>query len=73
MTVPQVRMFDSLPAQLLRVIFGLYLIVAILVTAVQLSAEYFHVKDSVTQELKKCRQSSDLESLIQFGDSMRNC
>jgi|GEM_PF-1915153 len=53
MTVKPVRFYDTLPTQLLRVVFGCYLLVAIIVTAVQVSAEYYHVKDTVTEELKK--------------------
>ncbi|MCP4348759.1 MAG: response regulator [Desulfobacterales bacterium] len=47
-----VRFYDSLAAHLLRVIFGFYLVIAILVTIAQLSVEYAHVKESVGQELK---------------------
>jgi len=47
-----VSLYDSIATQLLKVIFGLYLIVAILVTAVQLTAEYYHVKDEIYQEIQ---------------------
>ena len=53
MTFPPVRFYNSLAAQLLRVIFGLYLVVTIIVTTVQLSAEYHHVKEEISKELEK--------------------
>jgi len=51
MSQSSVRFYDSIATQLLRVIFGLYLLVAVLVTVFQLTAEYFHVKENITQEL----------------------
>jgi len=53
MTQLPVRFYDSLAVQLLRVIFGLYLMVAIFVTVVQLTLEYYHEKDNITQELRE--------------------
>jgi len=44
--------FHSISTQLLKIIFGLYFIVAIVVTIVQLTAEYYHVKDEINLELK---------------------
>ncbi|MBF0236645.1 MAG: hypothetical protein HQM12_02970, partial [SAR324 cluster bacterium] len=48
----EVKLKDSLATQLLTVIFGLYFIVTVIVTAIQLSAEYYDVKDSVQQEIQ---------------------
>jgi len=43
----------SISTQLLRVVFGLYFLVAIIVTVVQLTVEYMHVKKSVAEEIGK--------------------
>ena len=48
MTVPIRR---SIAAQLLRVVFALYLLVVLAVTAVQITGWYVSTKDAVRQEL----------------------
>jgi len=50
--LPAQKPFHSISTQLLKIIFGLYFIVAIVVTLVQLTAEYYHVKDEINHELK---------------------
>lgn len=46
-----VRFYESLAGQILRSTFGVYLAVAILATGIQLAVEYFHVKNSISEEL----------------------
>ncbi len=48
----QARFNDSITSQLLKVIFGLYLIVAVVVTVIQMYVEYIDVKDTINEELK---------------------
>lgn len=43
---------DSLAAQLLKIIFGLYFLVTVVVTSVQLTLEYNHAKQEIQQELR---------------------
>ncbi|MCP4690796.1 MAG: response regulator, partial [Desulfobacterales bacterium] len=47
------RPMRSVAGQLLKIIFGLYFIIAVIVTAVQLTAEYYHARDSVLKEMRK--------------------
>ncbi len=44
---------DSIAARLLKVVFGLYFIIAVSVTLVHMMAEYYHTKDDVSKELKQ--------------------
>ncbi|MEE4354966.1 MAG: ATP-binding protein [Desulfococcaceae bacterium] len=44
---------QSLAAQLFKTVFGLYFILAFLVTGVQLVTEYYYVKNSVLKEIRK--------------------
>jgi len=44
---------QSIATQLFKVIFGLYLIVTIIVTAIQMVSEYNHVTDTVQAEVKQ--------------------
>ncbi len=48
---------QSISGQLFKTIFGLYLILAVVVTVVQLTAEYFHVKESIISEIQKLPQT----------------
>ena len=41
----------SVATQLIRLVFALYCIVAILITAIQIILEYEHTKNTVRQEL----------------------
>ena len=50
----------SIATQLLRVIFGFYLIATILVTTIQIVFEYRHVRQQVIQEIEKLPQSYGL-------------
>jgi len=63
---------NSLGARLLRYVFGFYFIVTVVVTAIQLSAEYFHTKDSMIAELIGLEQtfkSSFAKSLWEYNTS----
>ncbi|MDM8535380.1 ATP-binding protein [Desulfobacterales bacterium HSG17] len=44
---------QSIAGQLLKIIFGLYFILAVIVTGIQLTAEYYHTKDSILKEIQK--------------------
>lgn len=43
---------DSIAGRLLRIIFGCYFVVTILVTSIQLTAEYKHTEDRLVQEIQ---------------------
>ena len=43
----------SIAGRLLKIIFGLYFALAVTVTGIQLTVEYYHVKDSVLKEMRK--------------------
>ena len=45
-------MKNSLAFQLLMAIFGLYFIVTVIVTVIQLTAEYYHEKDAIIKEIQ---------------------
>jgi len=44
---------NSITTQLLRVIFGLYLVVTIILTSIQMSLEYKSVKDEISEEIQQ--------------------
>eukprot|EP01032_Pedospumella_encystans_P030731 gene30731-34680_t len=48
---PQIRMKSNLAARLLRIIFGCYFIVTLVVTCVQLAAEYRHTQQRLDEEI----------------------
>ena len=48
---------DSIAARLLRVVFSYYLVLVVIVTGVQIIAEYFHAKNLVLQELETLKQA----------------
>ena len=48
-----IHLKDSIATYLLRVVFGLYFVVAVLVTVIQLTSEYYHVKEAILQDLQK--------------------
>ncbi len=53
-----VHLTDSITTQLLKVILGSYLLVAIVLTGIQMYAEYAHVKDTVSDELQSFRTTA---------------
>lgn len=53
MTRKRGEVSHSIATQLFRVLFGLYLIVMVIVTAIQLSLEYSRAKDMVTKEIQR--------------------
>jgi len=48
---------DSIAARLLRIIFGCYFVVTLLVTCFQLAAEYRHTEQRLLQEIQAMRQT----------------
>ncbi len=66
---------DSIATRLLRIIFGIYLTIAIIVTVIQLGIEYFNVKKDVIEEVKSLHisfYSSLNEALWKFdGDQLK--
>ncbi len=58
----KIKIRNSLAAQLLYMIFGLYFIVTFVVTTVQLSAEYFKEKEDIISEIQQLP--------LTFGDGM---
>jgi len=63
---------NSLGARLLRYVFGFYFIVTVVVTVIQLSAEYYHTKDSMIAEIVALEQtfkSSFAKSLWEYNTS----
>ncbi len=47
-----VQLKDSVATQLLKIIFGIYFIITVLVTMVQLTSEYYHVKANVARDIQ---------------------
>ena len=52
-------MTQSIAARLLRIIFGCYFLVTLIVTAVQLLAEYKHTRSRVESEMQDPRLERD--------------
>jgi len=48
---------DSVATQLIRLVFGFYCIIAIIVTAIQIVLEYRHTENSIREELKTNEQT----------------
>lgn len=68
-----IRFYDSIALQLLRMIFGIYLVVTVVVTVAQLTAEYYHVKNNISQELKTLESifgRGIAEALWRYNDSL---
>ncbi|MDM8556600.1 ATP-binding protein [Desulfococcaceae bacterium HSG7] len=66
---------DSIAAKLFRIIFGIYITIAILVTCIQLGIEYYHVKNDVIEEVKSLQisfSSSLNEALWKFDEDQLN-
>ena len=53
----QVTFKDSIAAKLLKVVFGYYIIFALIVTLIQLGVEYYNVKDNVMKEVENLQTS----------------
>ena len=53
----QIRSKDSIATKLLKVIFSIYITVAIIVTCIQLGVEYFHVQNNVREEIENLQES----------------
>ena len=69
----KIKFKNSLSTRLLKVIFGLYCIVTVIVTMIQLVAEYYHTKQSITKEIQllpKTFGDGIAESLWMFNDSL---
>lgn len=47
----------SVAASLIKKVFGIYFILTIMVTFIQLSIEYFHVKDSIINDIRKMEKT----------------
>ncbi len=52
MAKQRISLKNSIANQLLKRIFGCYLILAIAVTAMQLIAEYNHIKNDISSEME---------------------
>jgi len=48
---------ESIASRLLKIIFGCYFVVTLVVTVIQLAAEYSHTKDRLVQEIKAMQQT----------------
>ncbi len=49
---PLVEVKNSITTQFLKIVFSIYLVVALTVTSFHMVAEYYHVKDTIREELK---------------------
>jgi len=49
----QIYFKDSIATKLLKVIFSIYITVALIITLIQLGTEYYHVKNNVFEEIIK--------------------
>jgi PAS domain S-box-containing protein len=50
-------LFDSIAARLLRIIFACYFVVTVIVTCIQLAAEYRHTEQRLLQEIQAMQQT----------------
>ncbi|ETR67257.1 MAG: hypothetical protein OMM_11798, partial [Candidatus Magnetoglobus multicellularis str. Araruama] len=69
----KIKFKNSLSTRLLKVIFGSYCVVTIIVTMFQLFAEYYHTKQSIAKEIQllpKTFGDGIAESLWMFNDSL---
>ena len=48
----KVHLKDSIAARLLKVVFTIYLVIAVNVTLIHMVVEYYHTKNNIRQELK---------------------
>ncbi len=53
----QLKLKDSIAAYLLKIIFGLYFIVTLIVTVIQLTSEYNQTKEDVFEEVRRLEQT----------------
>lgn len=61
MSLQRVRTQHSLAAKLFKVIFGIFFIFTFILTLIQLSLEYYHVKDNILEEIQ------DLQKILEPG------
>jgi len=50
--IPKVRIKDSIATKLLKSVFGIYIIIAILVTVIHIVVEFYHTRNCIINELK---------------------
>lgn len=48
----KVHIKNSITAQFLKIVFSIYLVIALTVTAFHMAAEYYHVKNTILGELE---------------------
>ncbi|KPA11281.1 multi-sensor hybrid histidine kinase [Candidatus Magnetomorum sp. HK-1] len=68
----QIYFKDSIATKLLKVIFSIYITVALIITLIQLGTEYYHVKNNVFEEVIKIQtsfESSLGEALWTYNES----
>ena len=66
---------NALASQMLRGVFGVYLFIAIAVTAVHMIAEYFNTKDNIYQEMDQIHKTFEkglAQSLWSMNDEQSN-
>ncbi len=51
-TYSKINIKDSIATKLLKVVFSIYLFIAVAVTVIHMTAEYFTAKDNIVQDLK---------------------
>src|SRR5450830_1182751 len=57
MSIDRISLKDSIATRLLRAVFSFYLVLVIIVTGTQITAEYFHTKNLVLEELETLKQA----------------
>ena len=57
MSIDMVPLKDSIATRLLRVVFSFYLVLVVIVTGTQITAEYFHTKNLVLEELETLKKA----------------
>jgi len=50
--IPKVRIKDSIATKLLKSVFGIYVIIAVVVTLIHIVVEYYHTKNTIIKELQ---------------------
>ncbi|MBF0450656.1 MAG: response regulator [Candidatus Magnetomorum sp.] len=55
--IPKVRIKDSIATKLLKSVFGVYVMIAVVVTMIHIVVEYYHTRNAIIRELKVIHQT----------------
>ncbi|KPA14656.1 multi-sensor hybrid histidine kinase [Candidatus Magnetomorum sp. HK-1] len=66
--IPKVSIKDSIATKLLKRVFGIYIVIAVIVTLIHVVAEYYHTKKSIIRELKIIYQTIEDGLVLSLWD-----